>query len=72
MSFWKRLFCRHDGKLDFVGDIRGDNINRKACDPCDNPDCHHTYDIRHALNFERVSGSTYLWVEKETPDEQTP
>ena len=46
--------------------------DRKACDPCDNPDCHRTYDIRHALNFERVQGSTYLWVEKETSDEQTP
>lgn len=46
--------------------------DRTPCGPCDNPDCHHTYDIRHALNFERVQGSMYLWVEKETSDEQTP
>ena len=26
--------------------------DRKACVRCDNPECHYTVDIRHAVNFE--------------------
>lgn len=39
--------------------------DRKKCVQCDNPDCHHTDDVRHAKNFEPVPGSSYLYAEKE-------
>lgn len=45
--------------------------NRKPCEVCQS-DCHHTDDIRHAKNFEQVSGLSYLYAEKETDVEQTP
>jgi hypothetical protein len=31
----------------------------RACKDCDNPDCHHTFDIRHARNFELVGENCY-------------
>ncbi len=31
----------------------------KACKACYNPDCHHTFDIRHARNFELVGNNKY-------------
>ena len=43
--------------------------DRKACVQCDNPDCHHTDDIRHAKNFELVPGLSYLYAEKEAANE---
>ena len=30
--------------------------DRKACDPCDNPDCKHTSKIEHAANFKSNEG----------------
>ena len=41
--------------------------DQKACNgKCPNPDCHHTYDIKHAVNFkmESIGGDLYF-VEKE-------
>ena len=57
MSFWKRLFCRHDGKIDFVCDISGDNINRhngaRSVWQC--PDC-------GKYLYKRYLGSKIIYV----------
>lgn len=34
--------------------------DKKSCARCDNPDCHHTLDIEHAKNFERVEDGRYM------------
>lgn len=34
--------------------------DKKSCAKCDNPDCHHTLDIEHAKNFERVEDGRYM------------
>lgn len=42
--------------------------DKKACNgSCPNDDCHHTYDVKHAVNFETqiVADRTYF-VERET------
>ena len=39
--------------------------DRKACDGCitmPNPDCSHTLDIRHAVNFEKLYDEHYIEV----------
>lgn len=33
--------------------------DRRACDVCANPDCNHTFDVRHAKNFENVGENKY-------------
>ena len=40
--------------------------DREACPECNNPDCHHIFDISHAQNFECVAENEY-W-EKEGND----
>lgn len=37
----------------------------KACTRCDNPDCKHTVDIRHARNFERGAENKYAEKERD-------
>lgn len=37
--------------------------DHKSCDKCNNPECNHTFDIRHARNFEFVADNEY--IEKE-------
>lgn len=37
----------------------------KACVECNNPECHHTEDIHHARNFERVGENQYMEKESE-------
>lgn len=41
--------------------------DRKACNgTCPNPDCYHTLDIKHAVNFEtKIVGNTMYFVEME-------
>lgn len=34
--------------------------DQKECESCDNPDCHHTLDIKHAKNFEEVEPGKYM------------
>lgn len=36
----------------------------KACPECVNPDCHHTFDITHARNFECIAENEY-WEKEE-------
>lgn len=33
--------------------------DRKFCEECDNPECHHTLDINHAKNFELIADNEY-------------
>lgn len=35
--------------------------DRNACDICRNPECHHTFNIEHAVNFEHINE---FYVEK--------
>lgn len=49
--------------------------DRKACDPCDNPDCKHTHKIEHAKNFKSnkelgiANGYEHYWeVENASPE----
>ena len=41
--------------------------DRKFCDECDNPDCHHCFDITHARNFECIADNEY-WEKEDTGD----
>lgn len=36
----------------------------EACVECNNPECHHTEDIRHAKNFECIGENLYMEKEK--------
>lgn len=38
--------------------------DRKFCEECNNPDCHHCFDITHARNFEFVAENEY-WEKEE-------
>ena len=38
--------------------------DRKFCEKCDNPDCHHVFDIRHARNFECIADNEYFEKEE--------
>jgi hypothetical protein len=41
--------------------------DREFCEECNNPDCNHCFDIRHAKNFEYIAENEY-W-EKEVKNE---
>ena len=34
--------------------------DKKFCEECNNPDCLHTFDIAHAINFECVEPGKYM------------
>ena len=34
--------------------------DRHACEICDNPDCNHTFEIEHAVNFKCFSPGNYI------------
>lgn len=36
--------------------------DHKACPICANPDCRHTYNVRHARNFKHVYKNMYMEV----------
>lgn len=48
--------------------------DRKACDPCNNPDCKHTLDIKHAKNFKsneelgKINGYNDYWEQEVAHD----
>lgn len=45
--------------------------DRKACTHCTAPECMHTVDIRHAVNFEsHISGTRTYFCEKDPEDGQ--
>lgn len=64
------------GMLDCLKTINGvDNTtplrvayicDRKFCDECNNPECHHCFDITHAKNFKYVSENEYWEKENES------
>ena len=41
--------------------------DQKYCESCENPDCKHTLDITHAVNFEKIEGNKYM--EKENKND---
>ena len=40
--------------------------DRHDCEFCDNPECRHTFNIEHAVNFKRFDGDKYIEEPKET------
>lgn len=36
--------------------------DRKRCERC-SPECHHTTDIHHAVNFTKQEGTDDCWME---------
>ena len=34
--------------------------DRHACEICDNPDCNHTFEVEHAVNFKCFSPGNYI------------
>lgn len=34
--------------------------DRKACEYCDGLDCHHTFEIEHAVNFKKLDEARYI------------
>ena len=38
--------------------------DQKYCELCENPDCKHTLDITHAVNFEKFENNKYMEKEK--------
>ena len=38
--------------------------DRKFCEDCNNPECNHCFDIRHAKNFECIADNEY-WEKEE-------
>jgi hypothetical protein len=38
--------------------------DRRACEKCENPECHHTEDISHATSFEKNGNGDFFEVPK--------
>jgi hypothetical protein len=65
-----REFCKWIESLPYSEIITGEPKTEIAylcdgeqCDPCNNIDCHHTLDIKHAVNFEKVDDHKYMEME---------
>jgi len=38
--------------------------DQRACDPCSHMECHHTFDIRHAVNFKNNGANEFIEQER--------
>lgn len=52
------LLCEINPRVAYICD-------RKFCEKCDNPECNHCFDIRHAKNFECIADNEYWEKEEE-------